>query len=272
MNAVRRSTGLGIIIISSVALILCVAGIFGVWIAKSRVDAIGKDIFKAADNSLEFMDEKLDRIENAFKNGNRRIGLLSNAVKSLPEKEAEVKTEITSLLKSLDEEVFEPLKTAETWIDSTRAVVVGVGMVSEAVVTSEYAATHKDSMGVAMAERLQSCSDSLVEILTTLQEVRQGLMDMRDDAASARRIVVRVVARLAQIETRMANISKRIERVHTGIIEMKGTVSDLKDSFHRWTMLVSVLFSLLLVWFAASQIGMIVHGWQVRRRPNPLSL
>ena len=167
---------------------------------KSRVDAIGDGIFKAADNSLQFMDEKLDRIENAFKNGNRRIGLISNAVNHLPEKGAEIKTETISLLKSLDEEVFEPLKTAETWIDSTHAVAVGVGKISEAMVTSEYAASHKDSMGVEMAERLQSCSESLVEILTTLQEVRQGLIDIRDDAASARRIAARVVARLAQIE------------------------------------------------------------------------
>ena len=266
MNAIRRSTGLVIILLASVMLILCLAGIFGVWLTKSRVDVIGDGLCKAADNSLEFMDKKLDRIENAFKNGNRRIGLLSNAVNHLPEKESEIKTETISLLKSLDEEVFEPLKTAETWIDSTHAVAVGVGKVSEAVVTSEYAATHKDSMGVEMAERLQSCSESLVEILTTLQEVRQGLIDIRDDVASARRIAARVVARLAQIETRMANLCKRIERLHARIIEMKGEVSDLRDRLHWWTMLGAVLLSLLLVWFAVSQIGMIVHGWPLVRR------
>jgi hypothetical protein len=134
---IRRSTGLGIILLSSVVMIMCIAGIVGVWLAKNHVDAIGDDLSKAADNSLEFMDEKLDRIENIFKNGNRRIGLLSNAVNHLPEKGVEIKTDITSLLKSLDEEVFEPLKNAETWIDSTHAVAVGVGKVSEAVVTSE---------------------------------------------------------------------------------------------------------------------------------------
>jgi methyl-accepting chemotaxis protein len=266
MNAIRRSAGLGIILLASVMLILCLVGMVGVWLAKSRVDAIGDGIFKAADISLAFMDEKLDRIENACKNGDRRIGLISNAVDHLPEKGAEIKTETASLLKSLDEEVFEPLKTAETWIDSARAVAVGVGKVSEAVATSEYAATHKDSMGVEIAERLQSCSESLIEILATLQEVRQRLIDMRDDVASARRIAASVVARLAQIETRMANLCKRIESVHARIIEMKDAVSDLRDGFQWWTMLAAVLLSLLLAWFAASQIGMIVHGLPLVRR------
>ena len=266
MNAIRRSAGLGIILLASAMLILCLAGIVCVWLAKSRVDAIGDGIFKAADSSLQFMDEKLDRIENAFKNGNMRIGLISNAVNQLPEKGSEIKTETISLLKSLDEEVFEPLKSAETWIDSTRAAAVGVGKISEAVVTSEYAATHKDSMGVAMAERLQSCSESLVEMLTTLEEVRQGLIDIRDNMASARRIAARVVARLAQIETRMANLCRRIEMVHAGIIEMKGAVSDLSDRFQWWTMLGAVLLSLLLAWFAVSQIGMIERGLPLVRR------
>jgi methyl-accepting chemotaxis protein len=266
MNAIRRSAGLGIILLASVMLILCLAGIVGVWLAKSRVDAIGDSIFKAADISLAFMDEKLDRIENVFKNGEGRIGLISNAVDHLPEKGTEIKTETVSLLKSLDEEVFEPLKTAETWIDSTRAVAVGVGKVSEAVAISEYAATHKESMGVEIAERLQSCSESLIEILATLEEVRQRLIDIRDDVASARRIAASVVARLAQIETRMANLCKRIESVHARIIEMKGAVSDLSDGFRWWTMLAGVLLSLLLAWFAASQIGMIVHGLPLVRR------
>ena len=266
MNAIRRSTGLGIILLASAMLILGLAGIIGVWLAKSRVDAIGDGIFKAADNSLEFMDEKLDRIEIVFKNGNKRIGLISNAVNHLPEKGPEIKSETISLLKSLDEEVFEPLKKAETWINSTHAVAVGVGKISEAVVTSEYASNHKDSMGVEIAERLQSCSESLVEILTTLQEVRQGLIDIRDDVTSARRIAARVVARLAQVETRMANLCKRIEGVHTKIIEIKGAVSDMRDIFQWWTMLVSVLLSLLLAWFAVSQIGMIIHGLPLVRR------
>ena len=266
MNAIRLSTGLVIIILASVMLILCLAGVFGVWLAKSRVDVIGDGLYQAAGNSLEFMDKKLDRIENAFNNSHRQIGLLSNAVNHLPEKESEIKTATISLLKTLDEEVFEPLKTAETWIDSTQAVAVGVGKVSEAVVTSEYATAHKDSIGIEMAERLQNCSESVVEILTTLQEVRQRLIDIRDDVASARRIAARIVARLAQIETRMANLSKRIERLHARIIEMKGEVSNLRDGLHWWTMLGAALLSLFLIWFAVSQIGMIVHGWPLVRR------
>ena len=106
MNVIRRSAGSGVILLASVAFVLCFAGIIGVWSTKSRVDVVGDKVFEAAEDSLAFMDEKLDRIEGAFKNGHRRVGWLSKGVNRLPQKDAEVKAEATSLLKALDEEVF----------------------------------------------------------------------------------------------------------------------------------------------------------------------
>jgi hypothetical protein len=229
MNVIRRSAGSGVILLASVVLILCFAGIIGVWSTKSRIDVLGDKVFEAAEDSLAFMDEKLDRIEGAFKNGHRRVGLLSKGVNRLPQKEAEAKEEATSLLKALDEEVFGPLKSAQMWLDSTHAVAV-------------------------------------VEILTTLKEVRQGLIDIRDDVLSARRIVLMIVARLAQVEKRMANLCGRIERFHARVVEMKGEIAAVRDTSQWWTMLGAVLATLLLAWFAASQIGMVLHGWSLAKR------
>ena len=75
-----------------------------------------------------------------------------------------------------------------------------------------------------MVEQLQGFSDAVVEILTTVQEVRQELIDIRDDALSARRIALTIVARLAQVETRMANLCRRIETFHARVAEMKGEI------------------------------------------------
>ena len=263
MNVIRRSAGLSIISIASVFLILCFAGIIGVWNAKSLMEVFGDKVFEAAEVSLVFMDEKLDRIEGGFQNIHRRVGLLSRGVGRLPSKETEAKAEAASHLKTLNEEVFEPLKSAQTWLDSTHAVAVGVGKVSEAVVSSKYAASHEDSMGVAMAEQLREISESVVEILTTLKEVRQGLIDIRDDVLSARRIALRIVARLAQVEKRMANLCGRIERFRARVVEVQGEIAVVKGIFHWWTMLGAVLATLLLVWVAASQIGMVLHGWSL---------
>jgi hypothetical protein len=268
MNVIRRSAGSGIILLASVVLVLCFAGIIGVWAARSRMDVLGDKVFEAATDSLAFMDVKLDRIEGVFKSGHKRVGSLSQGVNHLSEKEAEAKAKATSLLKTLHEDVLEPLKSAQTWLDSTYAIAVGVGKVSEAVVSSKYAASHEDAMGVAMARQLQDVSENVVEILSNLKEVRQRLADIRDDVASIRRIVPMIVARLTQVEQRMANLCVRIEKYHARVIELKGEIAAARNRFHWWTMLGAVLATLLLVWSAASQIGMVLHGWSlVKRQP-----
>jgi hypothetical protein len=266
MNVIRRSAGSGVILLASVVLILCFAGIIGVWSMKSRIDVLGDKVFEAAEDSLAFMDVKLDRIEGAFKNSHRRVGLLSKGVNRLPQKETEAKAEATSLLKTLDEGVFEPLKSAQTWLDSTHAVAVGVDKISEAVVSSKYAASHEDSVGVAMAGQLQDVSEAVAGILTTLKEVRQGLVDIRADVLSARRIALMIVARLAQVEKRMADLCGRIERFHARVAGMKGEIAAVRGDFRWWTMLGAVLVTFLLIWFAASQIGMVLHGWSLAKR------
>jgi hypothetical protein len=106
----------------------------------------------------------------------------------------------------------------------------------------------------------------VVEELTTLKEVQQGLIDIRDDVLSARRIALMIVARLAQAEKRMANLCGRIEMFHAKVVEMKGEIAAVRDSFGLWTMLGAVLVTLLLAWLAASQISMVLHGWSLAKR------
>ena len=269
MNGIRRAAGLGMTIVALAGLMLCLALIVGVWITKEHADTAGDKVFEAAEDSLAFVDKKLDRVETVFRNVDSRIGVLSKAVGRFPQKEAGTEAETTSLLKALDGEIFEPLKSAQTWLDSTQATAVAVGKISEAVASSKYAASHEDSVGPAIAERLDDASQSVVEILTTLKDARQGLLDLRDNVLSARRIAVAVVAHLTKAETRMANLRERTERLHVGVVKMKEGTADLRASFPWWTTLAAVLLTLLLAWFAASQIGMMLHGWSLVRRGWP---
>jgi len=143
---------------------------------------------------------------------------------------------------------------------------VGVSEISEAVVSSDYAASHEDSMGVAMVGQLQDVSEAVVEILTSLKEARQGLIDIRGDVLSARRIALMIVARLVQVEKRMANLCGRIETFHARVVEMKGEIAAMRGNYHWWTMFAAVALTFLLTWLAASQIGMVLHGLSLTKR------
>jgi chromosome segregation ATPase len=185
--------------------------------------------------------------------------------KRLQSKESEVRKEITPLLQTLDETVFQELKSAQSWLDSAHAVAAGVGRVSKAVVSSEYAASHQDTVGVGFAQRVQESSESVAELLAKLQAVREEVVQLRDTGVVAREVVMRIVARLADLEARLDRLASRIERLDARVAETRGNVGDLRRSFPWWTTVVALALTLLPVWFGVSQIVMIRQGWRLAR-------
>ncbi len=186
----------------------------------------------------------------------------------LRDEKADAKKDSEPLLQALDE-VFQQLETAESWLDSSHAVASGVSKVSEAVVSSKYAASHEDWAGIVIAQRTQELSESVVEILAKLQVVRQKLIDLRDTGKLVREVVATVVALVADLDGKLANVSAHLEKFGNKVIETKASVEALHHRLHWWLVFSVVALTLLMAWFAISQIGMMGHGWRFMRNDPP---
>jgi chromosome segregation ATPase len=265
MAIARRSLGLGTLLLSILGLTVCLAVIVGVWMVKSRVDAVSDAALEAADRSLAFVDDKLGQVEEILKRGQQPVTLLSTAAKRLQRQEPEAKEEIMSLLRQLDDTVFQELKSAESWLDSAHAIAVGVDSVSEAVVTSDYAATRQDTVGMALAERLRQCSESLAEILAKLQLLREEVVQLRNTAVVSREVAARLVARVADVDGKMNRLASGINRLDVRVAEIRANVGDLKQKVPWWTTVAAMLLTLLPVWFTVTQIVMALQGWRWMR-------
>ncbi len=259
-----RLIGLGAVLFSVVGLLVCLAGIVGVWTVKSRVNAIGNAAFSAADGSLAFVDAKIDRVKEALDKSRQRVGWISKAAERLRDVKADARKEREPLLQALDE-VFQQLKAAESWLDSCNAVASGVSKLSEAMVTSEYAASHEDATGIAIAQRIQELSVAVTDALANVQSVRQELVDLRDTGKVAREVVATVVAHVVDLDGKLANLSARLENVGSKVTQAKASVDALHQRLHWWTAFAAVALTILLTWFGISQIGMMGHGWRCFR-------
>ena len=232
------------------------------WMVKSRVAAVCTAAFSAADESLDFVNTKLDRVKQTLAKSRQRVGGISRAAERLRNEKANARKESEPLLQALDE-VFQQLKVAESWLDSCHAVVSGVSRVSEAVASSEYAASHEESAGVAIAQRMQELSESVEDVLAKLQAVRRELIQMRDTGRVAREVAASVVAHVADLDGKLANVSARIEKVDAKVERTKASCADLGMKIERCISISAVVLTILLVWFGISQIGMTGRGWRL---------
>jgi uncharacterized protein YlxW (UPF0749 family) len=262
MRIARRSLGVVILVLSVLGTLLCLGGIVGVWIVKSRVDAVGDAVLGAAEDSLTFVEDKLDRVQQVLTKCQKPVSSLSRAAERLQRQEPEAKEELASLLQMLDENFFQELQTARSWLDSAHAVAMVAGRASEAIVSSRYATSHPDALGMALARQVQESAESATEIFAKLQAVRLELEQLRASSAVAKEIVLRIVAELVDLETKLRQLAARIERLETQVAEIRGDVGELKQDFPWWTKVAALALSLLPAWFGISQLVMIRQGWR----------
>jgi hypothetical protein len=167
MNTVRRLAGDGALLLATLGLFLCIGGIVAAWVGKSRVDTVGATVFGAADEAFGFVDIKLDRVKQVLERSRHRVSDMSRIAEQLKNAEANARKEYEPLLQTL-EEVYQELKSAESWVDSSHAVASGISRVSAAVMSSDFAASRQESTGVAVALELQQFADAVAEALARL--------------------------------------------------------------------------------------------------------
>jgi phage shock protein A len=270
MTITRFSIGSGTVLLSILGLLLCLAGIVGVWMVKERVEAVGNAICAAADESLVFVDAKIDRVKEELDKSRQRVSGISKLAERLRDEKADARKEAEPLLQSLNE-VFEQLKAAESWLESSLAAAQGVSRVSQAVVSSQYAAAHEGSTGVEIAQRVQEASEKVAEALATLQVVRREIVHLRDTGKLVREVAARVIARVADLDGRLATISARLEKFDTKVANTKASIGNLQRRIHWWIAVTAVAITVLSAWFGISQIGMMCHGYRTAI-PRRLSL
>jgi chromosome segregation ATPase len=264
MAILKRSIGLGTLLLALIGLLLCVGATIGVWLAKSRVDAVGTAVFGAADDAFAFVDTKLDHVKQVVEKSRQRVSGISRIAERLKNAEADAKKDCEPLLQALDE-VHQELKSAESWLDSSHAVASGVSRVSEALASSDFASSRQDSVGVALAVELQDFADTVADALASLQAMRSQLIELRDSGELARDIAVGIVARLADLDGKLANMVARIEKLEARVGTARAHCGDLGRRFGWWTVVGAVIVSIVVLWFGISQIVMMGHGWRLAR-------
>ena len=271
MNALRRLLGVCAVSLSALGLLLCLLGVAGVWIARGLANRVADGVLDAAADSLAFVDDKLLRAERFVTDGADRAVVIAKAVERLRPGHPDAKAQTMALIKSLDEELAARLKTARERLEATQNVAAGVGKIAQSVLSSKYAASHPDAVGVAIAGRIREVAQQAVEALAALEEARQDLVAMRDNVKIARTIVQRVVARLLDVEKRLARMADRIARLRAGVAETRQAVFDLEKRFHWWSGLAAAAGTLVCAWFGVSQVVMLRRAWSLARRDRNLT-
>lgn len=273
MTNIRRATGFATILLSILGLALCITSAAGVWLGKSRVDALSAALFGTADDAFAFIETRLDRVNQALDKSRQRVTGLSSVAERMNTTEAgaDVRAEFQPLL----DEVYSELQAAEHWLDPLQAVAGGVNKVSEAMVMSQTAGSiARDDDGESAdvtAKKVAEFSAGVADALARVQAMRQELIDHRENRTLAREFAAAMITRVGELDARLANVSASIDAFKVRVSTARASSLDLGRRVHWWIVVATVTLTLVALWFGVSQIGMMKRGLRLTRPSAALS-
>jgi uncharacterized membrane protein len=245
----KRILGATLAVVSVVVLLLCLGGIGGAWMFRSRAIPAVAEAGTSATEALAAADKTVDQFRE-------KIAKVRNAVAAI-EREAqrlaiEPPNEIAAAtLAQGNELVVEYLKPAMSLANSLDLVAGALDKV-----LARWQPTHADRAGTG---RLRTAIRGLAEAAARLEQARRGLAELTPAAAD------RFAKEVRGIAERLENVENSLQSFDADLAEAQTDITAVTDAAPRWITLAAWATTLVLSWFALSQVGLLLHAWSLIR-------
>jgi len=267
MHAAKRLLGLGLSALGVLGIVICLAGIGGVWIAGSRLQRVNSQVFRRADELVVQVDQRAAQAREAV-GGTRE--LVDQLKQRLQESAPELPAERVASLPEIDD-LQRRLAAAMERADGLVQLSASTAELIEqmlAIVGSIAAERNVDLKSASgLTPTMRSARESLANVSERLGDVQRRLTDLqrkRDvdvHLSEIGRLSLGIVAKLDVVQKQIAVFRTRLDETRSRLGELQGRI--------RWWILAGQwLIVLLIAWGGAGQVCLLLQGSRLVRTPR----
>jgi hypothetical protein len=251
-----------LIILGGLFLVLSVAGIFAVWIYNEpltqKVTAQLNDI----DGQLAQAQATLKNSELELARALRILDASQVALEKLTKKTNNAASLFDNIQSTLDDQLLPDLKTTRSRIQSARATLESLQSMLKGV-TSFIPGMDLSVPGKVVGDLITSTKSLDTEIANVESVAEQASTFVGDTSFLLGGDLSSTRVSLQSFLTTTQDYEKKVA-------EWRQQAADLKANAPKWIDQASVALTIFLLWFAASQFGLLLHGFNMRRGADPL--
>jgi hypothetical protein len=244
-------------------LTVCVAGILGVWLVGSRLNGAVDNVFALIDSSLVAVRDRVigagERVRAAIITSED----IKQSLKKWTEKEARERLGSQLGLEEKADQLASTLQRADHWLEVSESSVELVQQTLE--LGRSPGAPVESQLADRLLEELVSLRVQLTQAVDSVERIRRQTAEVGERGAlkegvdQAVRLTLRVIATLGSVDSRLGAFGNRLSETQT-------KAEKLKAKTLRWLRIAAVGVTLLMLWMAAGQISLCIHGWRSLRQ------
>jgi hypothetical protein len=254
MRVARRLTGWTFGAAGAVGLVLCVAGLVGCWVAYFEVVGRVDRLFGRAEGALAETGGNLGQVGDRLRGTQAELGAVRRReaeVSARPPAERGARRALSR--KAVEAVGLQAAEARDLLVRATEAALVAKGLL--------------DALAeLPVADRVNVDTDGLKEASAQLSDVSERaakLASLLGPDTGAERDIGTESSRAAEALRRAIDLADAgADRWERG----RETVAAGHARTRRWTMGAAVAVTAMLVWIAAGQLSLLIHGRTLARR------
>jgi methyl-accepting chemotaxis protein len=255
MQTLKRILAAVVIVISVLLLVLSLAGIVGTWMLRAQLAQDLVRLATAAETQAAAVKQGLDRLDTVLTRARDEVAGVEQDVQAFGTDLEQNKPLLTAISNVLGVEL-NPL------VDSAREIMAGVREAVAAVNSAIEAINALPFVSVPTPELagVKELARDVESFRTQVQELRAAVDQRRTEIIQGATSLIttpasQIRSTLDEMQTTVSGYSRQLGAVQERLVDFKSSIGGRLT----WA---AVMLTLLLLWMAFSQAGLVVLGWR----------
>lgn len=251
-----------LIVLSSLFLLLSVAGMFAVWIYNDPLTQKVVTQLSDIDSELAIAQATLKSSEEELARALRILDASQAALEKLTQKTNSAENLFDSIQGTLDNRLLPELKTTRSRLVSARTTLQSLQSVLTGV--SNFIPGVDLSLPGKVVTDLISSTETLDTEIANIETLAQQASTFVGDTSYL------LGGDLTETRKSLQTFLDAIQDYEKKVAGWRQQAADLKENAPLWIDQASMALTLFLLWFGISQFGLLLHGLNMRRGTDPL--
>lgn len=260
----RKILAWTLIILSSIFLLLSVAGIGAAWIYNEPLTQKTTSQLKEIDNELSLAQTTLASSRVELERALRIVDATEKVLEKLAEQSTSAENILDGIKGTLDEKLLPELKTTRERINAARAALESLQSVLDGI--GSFIPGMDLGAPTKIVTDLIKSTDSMDAEIARAEEVAKQASTFVSDTSYL------LGGDLTETRNSLENFLAAIKDYELKVKDWRAQVADLLESLPIWIDRASLSLTFFLLWFALSQFGLFLHGRLLLRGQNPLDV
>jgi hypothetical protein len=255
----RRLVSLLALTLGSVGLLACIAGIYGVWLLKSRLEQANEKVGVGLDKGLASIQDRVRHAQRRIQDSEISASAMSQQLRAWSAEKARERLVTQLDIEARANRLAAQLQSADAIMESSTDLVQGS---REILVIANQLGASVDPVS------LESVLDILDDARSKLQEAERSVSEMSKlvavkDGISEQTRLTGTLKLVTHTLVTIGGIHARLDQAVAGLSELQTEAKLLSARMSNYIFFAAILACLLLLWVAAGQAALCVA---VRRR------